>query len=129
MSTRAGIIIKDKYSQSHYYRHSDGYPEGTMPALEKFLSWVKQGKIRDNTSQSAGWLIIIGALEYNTIPLCEFEKDTPYSKGYGKIETIQSPSDWKAGAFEPTSNINRHRDLEYIYIIDLISKTISYKEV
>ena len=64
MSTRASIIIKDEDEKLIFYRHSDGYPTGTMPTLNKFLELVKSGKIRDNVGQSAGWLIILGALEY-----------------------------------------------------------------
>ena len=68
MSTIANVIIKDESDKLYFYRHSDGYPEGTMPSLNIFLNWIKEGKIRNNISQSAGWLIILGAIEYNTIP-------------------------------------------------------------
>lgn len=129
MSTRAGIIIKDKYCEIHFYRHSDGYPEGTMPALTKFMDWVKAGKIRKDAMQAAGWLVIIGALEYNTIPSCEFEKDTKYSKGYGILDTIKEPADWKAGSFEPTVSVYKHDDLEFIYTINLQTEEITHKEV
>ena len=60
MSTRANIVIKDEYSELWFYRHSDGYPEGTLPTLTEFLDAVKAGLIRNNVSQAAGWLIIIG---------------------------------------------------------------------
>jgi len=65
MSTRAQIKITDSFGQElWFYRHSDGYPDGTLPTLQKFLDWVKAGKIRDNVEQAAGWLILIGAEEY-----------------------------------------------------------------
>jgi len=117
MSTRASIIIKDSYSQLFFYRHSDGYPEGTLPTLEKFLSWVKEGKIRNNVSQAAGWLILIGLQEYGngTDQLGEIE---PTDKGF---------SGWKIGAYEPTNGVNG--DEEYQYIIDLDKKTIKVKEL
>jgi hypothetical protein len=67
MSTRANIVIKDKHSQLIFYRHSDGYPEGTLPSLKKFMSWVKAGTIRNNVSQAAGWLIMVGAQEYDSV--------------------------------------------------------------
>ena len=67
MSTRANIIIKDEHSQLIFYRHSDGYPEGALPTLNKFMDWVKAGKIRDNVDQASGWLILIGAQEYDTV--------------------------------------------------------------
>jgi hypothetical protein len=123
MSTRANIIIKDSYSKLFFYRHSDGYPEGTMPLLNKFVGWIKNKTIRNNIQQSAGWLIILGALEYNTIPKCEFDAPSyPGSTGYGKIETIEDPTDWKCGAIEPTTAI--HGDIDYLYIIDVDNKTI-----
>jgi len=126
MSTRAGIIIKDKYDQIHFYRHSDGYPEGTLPALEKFLSWVKEGKICNNVQQSAGWLIVIGAMEYATLPPAPVN-----TAKYGsnvKIEDIPAPADWKVGAFEPTVSVERHGDLEYIYTVDLDKMEITHRE-
>jgi hypothetical protein len=110
MSTRANIIIKDSYGERLiFYRHSDGYPEGTLPTLEKFLSWVKEGRIRDNAEQAAGWLIILGHTEYNGKPEPDFI------------------SGWKVGAYEPATCI--HGDIEYLYIIDLSKKTIETKKI
>lgn len=110
MSTRANIIIKDEYSKLWFYRHSDGYPEGTLPSLNKFLDLVKEGKIRDSLSQAAGWLIVIGREEY-----AESRSINPRSM------------DWKVGAYEPT--VGKHGDIEYLYTIDLVKKTIKYKAV
>ena len=128
MSTRANVIIKDESDKLYFYRHSDGCPEGTMPSLNIFLNWIKEGKIGNNISQSAGWLIILGAIEYNTIPKYKIEK-TKYSS-YGDIESIRKgESDgmsWKVGAYEPTTCI--HGDIEYLYTIDLIKKEIEVKE-
>ena len=116
MSTRANIIIKEGSEKLFFYRHSDGYPECTMPSLNIFLKWLKDGKIRADVMQGSAWLILLGAMEYNTIPKFE-TKD-----GYAKIETISDPADWKAGAYEPTLGI--HGDIEFLYIIDLSTKTI-----
>lgn len=128
MSTRANIIIKDSFGDKlFFYRHSDGYPDGTMPTLNIFLDWVKSGKIRDNTSQSAGHLILLGAIEYGTIPA--FEKSAPLYEGAkekGKLDTLTAPSNWKVGAYEPTVGI--HGDIEYLYVIDLEKKTIDVIE-
>lgn len=107
MSTRANIVIKDAHEKLWFYRHSDGYPEGTMPTLEKFLQYVKDGKIRNNVGQAAGWLIIIGHNEYET-------PDTP-------------DKDWKVGAYEPTTG--QHCDIEYLYTVDLQALTIEVQEV
>ena len=140
MSTRANVILKETYKDSFgnsksnelvFYRHSDGYPEGTLPTLNKFMEWLKSGKIRDNLSQSAGWLVILGAIEYGTIP--KYKKEKPFktsSTEYGIIESIEMPNDngatWKAGAYEPTTSI--HGDIEYLYTIDLVKKELTYKK-
>lgn len=105
MSTRANIIIKDEWDKLYFYRHSDGYPEVTLPSLNQFLDMVKEGKIRDNASQSAGWLIIIGHEEYRQV-----REDYP------------EHTEWKVGAYEPTTNL--HGDIEHLYVIDLEKKTI-----
>jgi hypothetical protein len=64
ISTRCNVIIKDQYSKLYFYRHSDGYPEGVAPTRRKFMEYVRTGNIRDNVSQSAGWLVLIGHGEY-----------------------------------------------------------------
>lgn len=116
MSTRANIVIKDGSEKLFFYRHSDGYPEGTMPTLNIFMKWLKNQTIRNGISQGSGWLILLGALEYATIPNCVVtEKEADLS-------TIETPSDWKVGAYEPTTGI--HGDIEYLYIIDLVQKTV-----
>ena len=112
MSTRANIIIKDDCDKLFFYRHSDGYPEGALPVLEKFLGFVKSGSIRNNVGQAAGWLILLGAQEYEK----SFEPN-PKDEFMG----------WKSGSIEPTTGI--HGDVEYIYTIDLVKKEISIEEV
>ncbi len=97
MSTRANIVIEDDWGKLWFYRHGDGYPEGTMPTLQKFINWMRSGTIRSNGLQSAGWLILIGALE--------------------PVE------DWKCGAYEPTKQ--RHSDIEFLYVIDCRKQTIT----
>ena len=139
MSTRANIVLKESYSYEDmegkksnvtneliFYRHSDGYPEGTLPTLNIFMDWLKRGKIRNSIYQAGGWLIIIGAMEYNTLP--EFKKVPAYEgseKFYGDEKTFEDPKDWKCGAYEPTYCI--HTDIEYLYEIDIIKKTLAVK--
>lgn len=60
MSTKANIRIKDKDKSVLFYRHHNGYPEATMPTLEKFLNLVKEEKIQNNVYQASGWLLILG---------------------------------------------------------------------
>ena len=119
MSTRANIIVKDKYSELWFYRHSDGYPEGAMPLLEKFMDAVKEGTIRDNTGQASGWLILLGAEEYGV--KADFTRPTPEYRGGGREK------DWKVGAIEPTRG--QHEDIEFLYTLDLEKKTITTEAV
>lgn len=41
MSTRANIIITDGWDELIFYRHSDGYPAGTLPSLNQFLNLIR----------------------------------------------------------------------------------------
>lgn len=108
MSTRANVKITDSFGDElWFYKHSDGYPESTMPTLEKFLAKVKSGKIRDNAMQASGWLVVMGNEEHKEID-----------------PQLMS---WKVGAYEPTTGI--HGDIEYLYHIDLEKKTITVHNV
>lgn len=110
MSTRANIVVKDQWGNKlWFYRHSDGYPEGALPLLAKFMQAVVNGEIRANVSQAAGHLIMLGAREYEGV----------YPQGCGM--------DWKVGAIEPTTA--QHGDIEYLYVLDLENKTIDVKTV
>jgi len=115
MSTRCNVVIRDRHnSKLCFYRHSDGYPEGTLPTLREFMELVKKGTIRRNVEQSAGWLILIGAREYNT-----FSPNTP-------IE----PNTWKCGAYEPcVPSIENEQtpndDIQFLYFLDLEKLTIT----
>lgn len=122
MSTRANIIIRDGDSELIFYRHSDGYPEGILPTLEKFLQWVIDGKISDNVGQASGWLILIGMEEYSRYnnPITTI-KVTPKLYESNTISKV-SPTNWKCGTYEPTYCI--HGDIEYLYVIDLEEKKI-----
>lgn len=113
MSTRAQVIVKDSYEEVWFYRHSDGYPKGTLPTLAKFLKWVSDGLIRKDASQSAGWLVIIGHTEYN-VPDEPDQTDVHYN--------------WKVGAYEPCAP-NKHGDIEYLYTIDVEKLTVTVQKV
>jgi hypothetical protein len=105
MSTRANILVKDIHGDSlWFYRHSDGYPEGTLPTLQKFIKMITDGQIRNNVGQACGWLILIGHEEYG-------------SKKGG----------WKIGAYEPTTG--QHGDIEYLYTVDLGTGLIDVQHV
>lgn len=138
MSTRANIVIKESYFITDYktkkeelvteklifYRHSDGYPKGTLPSLNVFMKWLDVS-LRTNVQQAAGWLTIIGAIEYNTIPKYKTEDVKGFADKIYKetdMDSIEPPTDWKCGAYEPTICI--HGDIEFLYIIDLTHKTL-----
>lgn len=138
MSTRANIVLTESYSYTDneteelvmktdsiwFYRHSDGYPEGVLPTLNKFTDWIRDGKIRGNLSQCAGWLIVIGAIEYASIP-----EHTVVHGEYGdsvEMETLKDPNSWKLGAYEITTGI--HGDIEYLYEVDLTKQELRIKE-
>jgi hypothetical protein len=117
MSTRANIVIQNSNDKLYFYRHSDGYPECTMESLKEFVNMYKD-QLRGNISQSAGWLILKGAVEYG------FKGDLKDPAGNNnKYEW----NNWKVGAYEPTTDI--HGDIEYLYIIDLDEKTLKCYQV
>jgi len=141
MSTRANVILAKPSWDDYllFYRHSDGYPEGTLPHLEQFMGWVKEDRIRDNVSQSAGWLVMLGALEYRQYQLpyerwhswlkvlSKEEFKTKLNRVFGKHNAPCHPSKnesmgWKVGAFEPASYLAG--DIEYLYMVDLDKKEI-----
>lgn len=109
MSTRANIIISDGLEKLYFYRHSDGYPECTFEDLKEFCNRYKTRELRNNVSQSAGWLIIRGNKEYWSKP-----EDMKYME-------------WKVGAYEPTSEL--HGDIEYLYLIDLKAMILNCFEI
>jgi len=124
MSTRAKITIKDGYEEVYFYRHSDGYPSGTMHTLKKFIDWIVTGRIRKSASLSAGWLVLIGAEEYRC-----------YGKSYknGNMrpkKTVLEPGNdhnsltsWKCGSYEPCGE--PPGDYAYAYLIDLEKDTLT----
>lgn len=111
MSTRCNIKLVSGPDVLWFYRHSDGYPGGAMPLLEEFMGHIKSGAIRNNMSQSAGWLIYLGAKEYG------FHEPNELNTGMG----------WKVGSIEPTTE--QHGDIEYLYTVDLQAQTITTEEV
>jgi len=128
MSTRCNVVLKDNDDTLWFYRHSDGYPAVAAESLKKFLGWVISGKVRDNVSQAGGWLVLLGAVEYQTLTkdlfpqggIVSYERDRKkVDKAVDKFE----PSDWKCGAYEPT--VGKHGDIEYLYTIDLWAKTLT----
>ncbi len=126
MSTRANIILKDGSEKLFFYRHSDGYPEGVTPTLDILANWIKSGKVRNNLGQCAGWLVVIGALEYQTLPAGLFTASGLSYLDDNRDKIIEQdltmiPKDWKVGAYEPTTGL--HGDIQYLYIFDIQTGT------
>jgi len=105
MSTRCNIrVIDGSENELWFYRHSDGYPSSVLPSLEPLMERLELGHVRDNIGQFAGWIILLGHIEYGS-------KD----------------NSWKVGAYEPTTT--QHGDIEYLYTIDLGAKTLTHRGV
>lgn len=117
MSTRCQIRLYDSYDEVWFYRHSDGYPEGVLPSLNKFLSWIKEGRIRNNVEQSAGWLVILGYAEYREY---REKDDIEFQPGNGT-------SGWKVGAYEPCTD-ELHGDIEYMYHVNVKTQEIKVQK-
>lgn len=104
MATRSNILLQDEYgTKLWYYRHWDGYPEGAMPTIAKFVELVNGHKIRGNAGQAGGWLIWLGMQEYDV-------------KGPQDGDDLNMDG-WKVGSIEPTDR--EHCDIEYRYTITL----------
>jgi hypothetical protein len=133
VSTRCNVKIKDQHGELWFYRHSDGYPDGAGESLKRFLRWLIDGKIRNNVGQASGWLILLGAVEYQTLPqhlfgLTEDFLGAPYPNrdliepALDKFAPAGEPSGWECGAYEPTTG--QHEDIRYLYVIDLDAKSM-----
>jgi hypothetical protein len=123
MSTRCNIIVKGDFDEELiFYRHSDGYPDGALPLLNKFVELVQKGQIRSNVGQASGWLVLLGAVEYQTLtPTCfpggGKEKYGTNHKIVGDAIDSFIPGYWKCGSIEPTTLV--HCDIDYLYVVDL----------
>lgn len=114
MSTRARVTITDGENELNFYRHSDGYPSGVMPTLGHFMKRVKNGQIRNDVMQAAGWLIAFGIKEHEAYGYTDGLEPGPVTSLMG----------WKVGAYEPDP-YPLHGDEEFIYILNIKDKTIS----
>lgn len=111
MSTRATIIVTDRYASLYFYRHSDGYPEGVEESLGRFCEMIKSGKIRNNINQAAGWLVVIGREEY-------------LKGGYLSEDAGMA---WKVGAYEPTNVVDGF--VEHVYTVDVRTGTYVHETI
>ena len=108
MSTRCQIIIRDECGEDIWlYRHSDGYPDGVKPTLDKFCELVLSGKIRNESEYSSGYLMLLGVIEY--------EHMTHYADM--TVENFM-PTGYKIGAYTNCPP-RLQGDIEYLSIIAL----------
>ena len=137
MSTRCNVVLQETWKFKNekgeeetttekifFYRHSDGYPEGVRDTLLKFVDLINKKLIRNNPCQAGGWLIILGAQEYDYD--WDYDKEPVYRNRESKLadylptkyehEYSKYGIGWKVGAYEPTTDI--HGDIEYLYTID-----------
>jgi hypothetical protein len=120
MGTRAQIILKEEKEKLWFYRHDDGDPETVIPHLKKFLGWMKEGRIRDNLTQASGWLVVMGHQEMKD----SYQKNSPPGEPAIDDDTGMG---WKVGAYMPCPPV-RNFDINYLYTVDLVEKTISHKK-
>ncbi len=133
MSTRAQIILTDSDgNELRFYKHWDGYPEETLPILEDFVGAVRQGRIRDNVEQAAGWLILLGEQE-RRLP---WPPDEQFYDQHGKL--VDNPDRDNGSGFRclPRNDndllliepcCEEHEDIDYYYTVDLSTKQISVR--
>ena len=137
MAIRANVILSDIHSyrsknnlnviktkQLIFYRQADGNPEAIMPVLNVLMKWIKEGKLRNSLGQCGGWLIILGAIEYNTIPKFLFFKE---KLGSNELSKIQLPKVWKCGSFEPAPSTSG--TIDYLYEININEAKLTVKKV
>jgi len=116
MGIRANIHITDEFGgELWYYRGHDGWPEATMPSLQRLIGWVRNGTLNRSVLDTSGWLILLGiqvAAKSRLIPRPqEITRITP--KTYGRC----------VGVFDVTTG--RHDDIDYLYDVDLVAGTIA----
>ena len=127
MSTRCNVAIIDRHSFPEVtpimmYRHGDGYPDGVAKSLCTFVRWINARKLRDNASQSAGWLVLIGLqeyLEFHVTDFTEFCKAGPREQREllqaATILDFEPRHDFGIGSYSPTRAI--HGDIAYLHVV------------
>ena len=128
MSTRSIAAITDgRGKPTLFYRHSDGYPDGVRPTLDQFCEWLREGKIRNNATQSAGWLVLLGHREY--VEMHErwagFEGASDAEKELAEAHRRMEPIGekgvlgWKSGAYEPMNPADIGSDVAWLHVINI----------
>jgi len=123
VSTRANIVLYDQSYRGKmwFYKHSDGYPEGTLPLILRFMKMVEEGQIRRNTVQAGGWMVLLGMQDHAWMFGLPQVTLLDYYRRKAECSTALS---WKIGSVEPTTG--QHGDIEWLYRLDLLTNVLQY---
>jgi hypothetical protein len=110
MSTRCNIHFHGfDRTLSNIYRHSDGYPEGVLPDLQRFFEAVRAAT--PDTRFSSGEQLAARYLVWQAI---ELAVDYDFSSGEMKTTPKASPLDFLG----VSPCLEDHGDIEYVYKVD-----------
>lgn len=98
MSTRANIVVRDGMNDIQLYKHSDGYPSGAVPAIQKALQFSWKLPRFEATDFAAAFV--------------RANKD-----GGGQI--------YIDGTYE--EGVTEHGDIEYLYFVELDNESGTIK--
>ena len=130
MGTRSVVAITDDGEDPVFlYRHMDGYPEGVQPTLDQFCVWIREGVMRHNKTQSAGWLVVLGyreELEHrkemasSELPLSEGGRSERHEDllALQEFRPTRTGRGWKVGAYEPCTVADIGTDVEWLHVIN-----------
>ena len=120
------IILKDSRSEDWpefwFYRHHDTEPRIIKKSLARFIGWVRDGLIRDNTNQAAGWIVILGRAE----SIGMLDSGQPLRPGTYKEDGAYH---WSVGVYDPWPVGDLSIDPDRIYTLDLATLTITSKRM
>ena len=134
MSTRSIVAITDDGKcPLLFYRHSDGDPDGVQPTLDQFCEWLRDEKIRDNPSQAAGWLVLLGHQELVETQQRWSQRDTssaPQDQEGAEAYARMVPSGegahgygWKSSLYEPCLREQIGWDIEWLHVVNVNNGT------
>ena len=132
MSTRCNIGVYEEEDQKLekpniiLYKHSDGYPEGTLPLLKKFMENPKNNRNRYDSEYESAWLIhtLINQQIEDSI---EYGYNLPHV-GYGICEDIHGDIEYYYAVYPDRIEVYKagfdqgFRDFELIQTVNLVKR-------
>ena len=111
--------LRSTVTATGYPDGPEGDRDGPIPQdLERIIGWIKEGRLRRDLGQLAGWLVVMGHIES-----VDRVNGYPWRKGedlmYGLPGASSDASGWKVGNYEPTS-WGIHGDVQYVYVLDVV---------